>query len=60
MLPITFGGSGAGTGELVAFDVLPNDPTIIGELFFLQDLIVDPGAPKKIALSNGIEFTIGS
>jgi len=60
LLPLAFGGSGAGAGEFVAYDVLPNDPTIVGEVFFLQDLVVDPGAPKKVALSNGVEFTIGS
>ncbi len=60
LLPLSFGGSGAGAGESVAFDTLPNDPTLIGATFFLQDLVVDPGAPKKVALSNGIEFTIGS
>ena len=60
LLPLSFNGSGAGAGESVVFDQLPNDPTLLGSIFFLQDLVVDPGAPKKVALSNGIEFTIGS
>lgn len=62
LLPLAYGGggAGAGAGESTAFDTLPNDPTLIGATFYLQDLVVDPGAPKKVALSNGIVFTIGS
>jgi hypothetical protein len=60
LLPIAFGGSGAGNGELVHYDELPNDPAIVSLVYYLQDLIADPAAPKKIALSNGLAFTIGS
>ncbi len=60
LLPLAFGGSGAGNGTALDYDTLPDDPSLVGDTYYLQDLVVDHGAPKKIALSNGLQFIIGS
>jgi Tol biopolymer transport system component len=58
-LPIVVGGAagvaGAGSLELTGTDLSAYDGTPL----YLQLLLVDPGAPRKVAMSNGLEMHIG-
>jgi sugar lactone lactonase YvrE len=60
LYPVTHAGSGAGNGSLfVEIEIPGDDPALAGLPTYWQDLVFDKGAPKKIAMSNGLEMVIG-
>jgi hypothetical protein len=62
VLPIQLGGTSGvgGAGSLSLTDTIPADPNFVGALVDFQAVIADPAATKGLALSNGLELTIGS
>jgi hypothetical protein len=60
LVPLVFPGAGAGGGGLKLPFTLPDDPLLAGLSFYLQLLASDPGAPKGVSLSNGLEERIGA
>ena len=60
LFPITLPGSGPGNGALFLPGVLPSDPASVGLSVYEQVLVADPGAPRGLAMSNGLEIRIGS
>ncbi len=60
LYPIAHAGSGAGNGTLfVEIEIPADDPALAGLATYWQDLVFDKGAPKKIAMSNGLEMVLG-
>ncbi|MBK8974446.1 MAG: hypothetical protein IPM29_00825 [Planctomycetes bacterium] len=44
----------------LAVDVaLPNDPTLSGQSFYLQSVLMDRGAPQGLAFSAGVRVAVG-
>jgi hypothetical protein len=60
LIPLVFPGVGAGGGALVLPFTFPDDPLLAGASVYLQVLAADPGAPKGVSLSNGLQEQIGS
>ncbi len=60
LIPLVFPGVGAGGGALALPFTFPEDPSLSGASVFLQVLAADPGAPKGVSLSNGLEEQIGA
>ncbi len=58
-LPVFHPGSGAGGGRLVALLDIPADNALVGAEIYFQDLVLDPGAVKGVAMSNGLHVVIG-
>ncbi|MSR47561.1 MAG: hypothetical protein EXS13_10955 [Planctomycetes bacterium] len=59
--PVTHSGSGAGNGTwLIDIEIPNDDPILAGLATYWQDLVFDKGAPKKIAMSNGLELILGT
>jgi streptogramin lyase len=59
LIPMVFPGVGPGGGGLVLPYTFPDDPLLAGVSVWLQVLAKDPGAPKGVSLSNGLEERIG-
>ncbi len=59
LVPLVFPGAGPGGGGLLLPFTLPGDALLTGVSFYLQLLASDPGAPKGVSLSNGLEERIG-
>jgi hypothetical protein len=60
LIPMVFPGAGPGGGGLVLSFTFPDDPLLAGVSVWLQVLAKDPGAPKGVSLSNGLEERIGA
>jgi hypothetical protein len=61
ILPFTLGGAAgvAGAGSFSVPVPIPSDVRLVGQEFFLQAAIADPGAPQGIAHTAGLKVTIG-
>jgi hypothetical protein len=60
LIPLVFPGVGPGGGRFVLPFAFPDSPGIVGLVFHLQVLALDPGAPVGVSFSNGLRETIGS
>ena len=56
--PITVEGIGVGNGFATYHWPIPADPTLDGEIVFLQWRVADPSAPGGVALSRVAELTL--
>lgn len=48
----------AGAGSVQLVDDIPDDPTIDGVHLYLQAIVGDPGATKKLAFTDGLDLTL--
>ena len=48
-----------GQGMLQLPSSIPNTPSLVGGNLNLQALFLDPGAPGKVAMTNGVELWFG-
>jgi hypothetical protein len=62
VFPFALGGAPGvgGAGSIALVDTLPADPSLVGLAVDLQADVLDHGALLGMALSNGLEMTIGS
>ena len=60
-LPLALGGPPGVpcTGTASTSIPIPNDPLLLGAVFQVQALVLDPGAPGGVAMSDGVELTVG-
>jgi hypothetical protein len=60
-VPLALAGAAGvpGAGTLALSATLPPDPGLVGTSFHLQLLVADPGAIAGVALSAGLEWSIG-
>ncbi len=57
-LPLSGPTGVAGAGSFDIVDEIPNDPLLEGIHLYVQVLVVDVGATKKVAISDGLDLTI--
>lgn len=60
MVPLPLSGPAGvpGAGSFDVVDEIPNDPVLDGVHLYAQVLVVDAGATKKVAMSDGLDLTI--
>lgn len=60
LLPVVLGGA-SGASQVGSHSLplgIPNNPTLSGASVFVQTLVVDPGAPAGVSMTNGLQVTI--
>ncbi len=50
---------GAGEGQASVSFPIPDQPSLIGLIVDLQGLFADPGVPKNLSMTQGLEVRVG-